>query len=128
MTWRLLNASSWRVRPGGAIGGLHDLLRVGAPLVSVREVLDEHLGVAVDGHQQIVEVVRDAAGEPSDRLHLLRLPQLLLALLQRVLRLLALDDVAHDGGKRRAFAALQRRERKLARESGCRPCGGRSLR
>ncbi len=28
--------------------------------------------------EQVVEVVRDAAGEPADRLHLLRLPQLLL--------------------------------------------------
>ena len=76
--------------PGRAICRLEDLLCIGAPLVSLVEVLHEHLRVAVDGHQQIVEVVRDAAGEPADRLHLLRLPQLLLALPKRVLRLLAL--------------------------------------
>ena len=37
----------------------------------------------MDGHEQVVEIVRDAAGEPADRLHLLRLAQLLVALLQR---------------------------------------------
>ena len=38
------------------------------------------LGVAADHGQEVVEVVGDAAGEPPDRLELLRLPQLLLEL------------------------------------------------
>jgi hypothetical protein len=46
--------------------------------------------VALDDRQQVVEVVRDAAGELADRLHLLRLAQ---ALLQP----LAVAHVAHDG-------------------------------
>ena len=46
--------------------------------------------------QQVVEVVRDAAGEPADRLHLLRLAQLLLGLAQRLLGALALGDVGDE--------------------------------
>src|SRR3712207_7947889 len=37
-----------------------------------------------DAGQQVVEVMRDAAGELADRLHLLRLAQLLLGLTQRL--------------------------------------------
>ncbi len=44
----------------------------------VREGVDEDLGIAENDGQQIVEVVRDAAGELPDGLHLLRLAQLLL--------------------------------------------------
>jgi hypothetical protein len=36
---------------------------------------EQDLRVARDHGQQVVEVVRDAAGEPPDRLHLLRLPE-----------------------------------------------------
>ena len=38
----------------------------------------EELAVSHDDHQQVVEVVRDAAGQPAHRLHLLRLAELLL--------------------------------------------------
>ena len=44
--------------------------------------------VAGDGGQRVVEVVRDAAREPADRLHLLRLPEL-------ILELAAVGDVLH---------------------------------
>ena len=71
------NASSWRVSPAPRCGGLahavHEALaprRVGLPV--------QHLEAAGDHHQQIVEVVRHAAGELPDRLDLLRLPQRLL--------------------------------------------------
>ena len=58
---------------GGAVGVLldvHDVLegRVARPVVGEQEV-----GEADDRRQHIVEVVRDAAGELADRLHLLAL-------------------------------------------------------
>ena len=61
----------------GARGGLADLVRVAAEALVV-EALDQELAVAGDGRQQVVEVVGDATRQPPDRLHLLRLPQLLL--------------------------------------------------
>ena len=44
----------------------------------VGDVLAQQVEVAQHGHQQVVEVVGDPAGELADGLHLLRLPQLLL--------------------------------------------------
>ena len=74
---------------GGAVGVLldvHDVLegRIGRPVVG-----EEQVGEADDGGQHVVEVVRDAAGELADRLHLLALRELqlerpLLGRLQRV--------------------------------------------
>ena len=67
-----------RQRRGALAGALHvgqrpvDRDRPGSHVVQHR------LGVAEDDRQQVVEVVRHAAGQPADRLHLLRLPQLLL--------------------------------------------------
>ena len=62
---------------GAALAGGRDhvggLLQVGAGL----EGQTQRLGVADHDRQQIVEVVREAAGELADRLHLLRLRQLL---------------------------------------------------
>ena len=75
---------------GGALGRLLDLrdLRRGAG--SSGEVVAEPVGVAEDRGEQVVEVVRDAAGELADRLHLL-------ALSQAVLEIAPLGDVARDG-------------------------------
>src|SRR5438874_1165451 len=50
----------------------------GAPRVVVAEILEQQLGVAGDGRQDVVEVVRDPARQAADRFHLLRLAQLLL--------------------------------------------------
>ena len=47
--------------------------------VALQTVLKE-VAVGEDGGDQIVEVVGDAAGEPANRLHLLGLAQMLLAL------------------------------------------------
>ena len=63
---------------GGAVGVLldvHDVLegRVARPVVGEQQV-----GEADDRGQHVVEVVRDAAGELADRLHLLALRELLL--------------------------------------------------
>src|SRR6185436_15058975 len=43
-----------------------------------RRLLRQHLGVAEDAAEDVVEVVRDAAGEAPDGFHLLRLAQALL--------------------------------------------------
>ncbi len=69
----------------GVLLDLHDVLegRVGRPVVGEQQV-----GIADDRGQHVVEVVRDAAGELADRLHLLALGEILLqgALLGRVER------------------------------------------
>src|SRR6516162_5908135 len=55
----------------------------------------QELRPARDDGQEIVEVVRDAAGELADRFHLLDLSELRLALPERLLRARALGDVEH---------------------------------
>ena len=78
-----------------AIGGRVDrvdrlqMLRIGEPAA-------QKLRMAADDHQEIVEVVRDAAGQLAERLHLLRLRELLLRPLERRLRFPPLGDVARD--------------------------------
>ena len=42
------------------------------------DLAERQLGVAGNRRQRVVEIVGDAAGEPADRFHLLRLPQLIL--------------------------------------------------
>ena len=86
--------------------------------------LPRQLQIAADDLQHVVEVVRDAAGELADRLHLLRLPQLRLgfgalgdgrgdALLQRfvgllqdLLGFLAIRDVDDRADVAEEFAVL----------------------
>src|SRR5439155_8325512 len=74
---------------GRAIGGLQDRARLLA-LGTVGQAAEEHLTVAGDHVQQVVEVVGHAAGQTADRFDLLRLPKLLL-------ELAALRDVTEDG-------------------------------
>ena len=70
-----LNASSWPVSAAA---------RSDARLISSAYrrsfasdgAADQELAVAGDRREQVVEVVGDAAGEPADRLHLLRLAEL----------------------------------------------------
>ena len=45
------------------------------PLVAFGDAPQRKIDIAEDGGEEIVEVVRDAAGQPADRFHLLRLPQ-----------------------------------------------------
>jgi len=93
-----LNARSCR-QAGGALGRALDLIEV---LIGgiVGLVTGEHELAAPDDHgEHIVEVVRDAAREPSDRLDLLELPHLALALAQDVLGAVALGDVPPHPGE-----------------------------
>ncbi len=78
--------------PVGVLLDLHDVLerRIGRPVVREQQV-----GIAEDGGQHVVEVVRDAARELADGLHLLRLGE---ALLQRAL----LGGVEHEEMRARA--------------------------
>ena len=62
-------------RPVGVLLDLHDVLkgRIGRAVVGEQEI-----GIADDRGQHIVKVMRDAAGELADRLHLLALREVLL--------------------------------------------------
>jgi hypothetical protein len=53
----------------------------------------DEIAVAADDHEQVVEVVRDAARELADRVHLLSLPQLILARPQGLVGALELGQV-----------------------------------
>ncbi len=61
---------------GGPAGRALGLLHVRADPAIPRQRPQREDQVADDGRQEIVEVVRDAAGEIADRIHLLRLQQL----------------------------------------------------
>ena len=63
-----------------ALAGALDFEQVGAPRRIGRQLLGEQLGEPEDRRQHVVEVVRDAAREVTDRLELLCLAQLLLQL------------------------------------------------
>src|SRR5882672_2493689 len=64
---------------------------------------------AGDDHQQIVEIMRHAAGELAERVELLGFRQLLLHLLEPELGLAPLGDVAGDLGEADDLAALAHR-------------------
>jgi hypothetical protein len=57
---------------GGSLPGVEDLSELGARGVVGARSAEQGVAVAVDDQQQVVEVVRDAAGQSPDRLHLLR--------------------------------------------------------
>ena len=61
--------------------------------------LFQRLDVSAHDHQQVVEVVRDAAGQLAERIHLLRFGKLSLHLLKRGLRFAAFGDIARDLGE-----------------------------
>ncbi len=68
-----LTRQLYRALPGG-----FDFFQVRAPRVARGHVVREHAAVAQDDGEKIVEVVRDPARELADRVHLLRLAELLL--------------------------------------------------
>ena len=78
---------------GGALHGFGDRVDVAAAPLLRQFAAAQEVGRGADDGQEIVEIVRDAAGELADRFHLLRLPQ-------RFLALAALGDV--DGLRHRA--------------------------
>ena len=94
-----------RRRAGRVLLDLHDVLerRIGRLVRVQQEVVRHH-----DGGQHIVEVVRDAAGELADHVHLLRLVDL-------VLQRAPLGGLQHidDGGLGLAFVFLDRGDEEL---------------
>ena len=83
----------------GALRGDLDLLEVLVHGVLGLVAREQELAATEDHREHIVEVVRDAAGEAPDRLDLLHLAHLALALAQDLLRALALRDVAAHAGE-----------------------------
>ena len=91
----------------------HALRQRRAALSTLQGVVDElvHLAVAgwqaafhelktaLDGHQQVIEVMGDAAGQMTDRLHLLRLHQCFPRAFEGLFRFLAFGDVPRDLGE-----------------------------
>ena len=91
-----------RGTPGGALRGDDVAIDIGEPPLAQPRA--DHLHRAGDARQQIVEVVREATGQLADRLHLLRLPQLLLG--------------AHQLGGALRHALLQRLVERAQRGGG----------
>jgi hypothetical protein len=83
-----------------------------------RQILRQKLGEPQLGSEQIVEVVRDAAGQPADRLHLGRLLQSHQHVLALALLHLSAGDVlqCHDEARHRAVPAARRRNRRVGPE------------
>ena len=111
---------------GGAVGVLLDLHDVGKGRVARPEPHQQEIAEADHRGQQVVEVVRHAAGELSDRLHLLRLGELDL----EVLLVGDVDEVQHETAVA-AVAAAKARQKDDARlipvalEPHIDPAGGR---
>ena len=85
---------------GGAVGGAADLLDVVAHGVVGRELALGEADAGEDHRQQVVEVVRDAAGELADALQALGLGQALLELGAPLGVAAALGDVGGDRADR----------------------------
>ena len=73
--------ASRQVRP--ALGGGRDVFGDVVQFLVRRQLLGEVLRIAEDHGQQIVEVMRDAAGELAHRLHFLGLGEFLVELVDR---------------------------------------------
>ena len=78
--WRAAEREELRGQAGGRARPAWLISRRCSARAVVCGRLSEQLGVAADHGEQVVEVVRDAGGEPPDRIHLLRLQEALLEL------------------------------------------------
>ena len=99
-TWRRLNASSCWVSPAARSAAAAIASACRAQRLVGRHLLEQPAGLPANHHEQVVEVVRDAAREPADRLHLLRLAELLLELLVGG----QIVELTADGGELTAVA------------------------
>src|SRR5262245_37281319 len=76
-----------------------NILLVGRPA-------QKRLRLTAYDHQQVVEVVRDAAGQLTEGFHFLRLRELFVGAFERFLRIALFRDVPRDLGKADKFAEL----------------------
>ena len=97
--------------PRAAIDRLLDFHRLVARRVARGELHEQEVGGAHDAHEDVVEIVRHAAGEPSDRLELLRLAELFL---ERA----PLGDVADEPREHRAGVDADARDGQFDGELG----------
>src|SRR5882757_4586158 len=81
---------------GAALCGRLDRRYRALKLCVAADAFLQRVDAAADDHQEIVEVVRDAAGQLAERIELLRFGELLLHLLEFELRLAPLGNVAGD--------------------------------
>src|SRR5205823_3247159 len=80
---------------GGPLAGRIDLLQIVFRLPIEVLLIQDQVGVPHDNREDVVEIVRHAASQLAERLHFLRLPELLFDLLP-------LDELANlnpDGGE-----------------------------
>ena len=106
---RLLPAEGEQLsrQDAGAFGGRADLGDVLRFRALHPDVVEQQIAVAEDRGQEIIEVVRDAAGQLAERFHLLRTQHL-------ILQLLALGDVHERADESNGFAiGVPRNDRAL---------------
>ena len=103
-------------QPRRAVGRLDDLVGIEPAWIVVLERVHHELAIAADRREEVVEVVGHASGQSADRFHLLGLPELIFALAEHFLALLALGDIAHDRGEVGRAARLPRRHGQLDRK------------
>ena len=103
---RRAKVSNWLVRaaPRLVAASIADIARCSLGSSSIAFL--QRVKAAADDHQEIVEIVRHAAGQLAERVELLRFRQLLLHLLELELGLAALGDVAGDLGEADELAVL----------------------
>ena len=99
-----------------ALAGLLHLQQIVLERVALAHAVQREPGVAQDHGEQVVEVVRHAAREAADGLHLLRRPELLLELLALRLRPLALGDVPEVPHPAKVFLVWTEHRRRVAVE------------
>ena len=110
--WRRAKASSRRVRSAPRSADSSASRTSSSVTGSSGADLAQHVEIADDDRQQVVEVVRQTAGELADRLHLLRLTQLVALRL----RLAPFGQVAHDADEGMVAGLRRFADRELHRE------------
>ena len=70
-----LKASNWRTNAAARAGGIFDALDIVSQIERDGRTAERKIGVAGDDGEEIVEIVRDSAGEASHRFHFSRLLQ-----------------------------------------------------
>ena len=78
------------------VGGLAGALGMGAEWILGGQPPQHQIAVAADDHEQVVEVVRDAARELADGIHLLGLAELFLGLAEGLRGALVLREIDGD--------------------------------